>query len=333
MATDKLAAPRPVYRPKLYKTLLSVPEIGAVAAVAVFFIVFTALDKTMAQADNLARMALQGSMIGLAAFGMSFLMIAGEIDLSAGATAGLAAAVAGMLRVYLGWPELACYATAVAVGALVGLINSLIVLRFRMPSFFATLGMSFVVAGLTNWMLQGAWIDFIDRIPMLRSVLTASPIFGLPWLFLMVLLAYIVGDLLIRLTVLGPILAAVGGNRQAAEIVGINVPRVKTLCFVFCSMIGAVAGVAVGGYAGMTDYSIGIDWMLWIIAIAIIGGGSLRGGVGSVIGAFLGTVLVEIIRTGLFDAHVQHNAQGIVIGAVLVGAAILDALRRKSAQY
>jgi ribose transport system permease protein len=278
-------------------------------------------------------MAVQGSMIGLAAFGMSFLMIAGEIDLSAGATAGLAAAVAGMLRVYLGWPELACYASAIVVGALVGLLNSLVVLRFRMPSFFATLGASFVVIGLTNWLLQGAWIYIRDKIPMLLTVVTPSPIFGMPWLFVMLLPAYVIGDLLIRFSVLGPILTAVGGNRQAAEIVGINVPLVKTLCFMFVGVCAALAGLAVVGYAGMTDYSIGIDWMLWIIAIAIIGGGSLRGGVGSIIGALLGTCLVEIIRTGLFNAHVQTNAQGIVIGGVLIVAAILDALRRKSAQY
>jgi ribose transport system permease protein len=333
MATAETTSSAPAYRQPLYKRFLNVQEIGALVGVVVFFLAFVLVDKNMAEAGNLRLMSLQGSMIGLAAFGMSFLMIAGEIDLSAGATAGLAAAVAGMLRIYLGWPELACYACAVAVGAVVGLINSVIVLRFHMPSFFATLGMSFLVAGLTNWFLQGAWIDFIDRIPLLRSVLTPSPVFGLPWLFLMVLLAYIIGDLLIRLTVLGPILSSVGGNRQAAEITGINVTLVKTLCFVFCSVIGALAGLAVGGYAGMTDYSIGIDWMLWIIAIAIIGGGSLRGGVGSVIGAFLGTCLIEIIRTGLFDAHVQTNAQGIVIGGVLIGAAILDALRRKSAQY
>jgi ribose/xylose/arabinose/galactoside ABC-type transport system permease subunit len=202
-----------------------------------------------------------------------------------------------------------------------------------MPAFFATLGTSFLIAGVTIWMLQGAWIDIMDQIPMLLNVLKPSPIFGLPWLFLLGVLAYIIGDLLIRFTVLGPILSSVGGNRQAAAIVGINVPLVKTLCFVFCSVCAALAGLAVVGYAGMTDATIGIDWMLWIIAIAIIGGGSLLGGVGSIIGAFLGTALIEIIRTGLFAANIQTNAQGIVIGAVLIGAAILDALRRKSAQY
>jgi ribose transport system permease protein len=321
------------YRPPIYKRLLNIQEIGVLIGVAVFFTVFVLIDKNMGQIGNLQLMSLEGSLIGLAAFGMSFLMVAGEIDLSAGATAGLAAVVAGMLRAYLGWPELACIASAVAVGALVGLFNSLIVLRFGMPAFFATLGASFLLSGLSIWLVQGTWIYTRDMTPLLLSVMAPSPIFGLPWLFIVLLPTYIIGDLLMRFTVLGPILMSVGGNRQAAAIVGINVPLVKILCFMFVGVCAALAGLAVMGYAGTADPTIGIDWMLWIIAIAIIGGGSLRGGVGSIIGAFLGTCLVEIIRTGLFDAHVQTNAQGIVIGGVLIGAAILDAVRRKSAQY
>jgi ribose transport system permease protein len=334
MALAVTTAPAPAFRPRLSKALLSIPELGVSAAVVVFFAVFVVIDPHMGTLENLRLMSLQGSMVGLAAFGMSFLLIAGEIDLSAGATAGLAAVIAGLLRFYLGWPELACYGCAVALGAVVGLINSVVVLRIGMPSFFATLGASFLIAGLTNWLVQGSWISTLDKTPLLVSVLQPSPVFGLPWLFVLLLLpAYIIGDLLIRLTVVGPLLTAVGGNRQAAEIAGINVPLVKTLCFMFVGICAALAGLAVAGYAGTIDATIGIDWMLWIIAIAIIGGGSLRGGVGSVIGALLGTVLVEIIRTGLFDANVKTNAQSIVVGAILIGAAVLDAFRRKSAQY
>jgi ribose transport system permease protein len=302
-------------------------------AVVVFFAVFVAADKSMGQAANLERMALQGSMVGLAAFGMSFLMIAGEIDLSAGATAGLAAAVFGLLRANQGWPELACAGAALAAAAGVGLFNSIIVLRIRMPSFFATLGSSFLVTGLATWLLQGAWIWIGDQVPLLLTLVKPSPVFKLAWIFLLLLPAYIIGDLLIRFTRLGPTLTAVGGNRQAAEIVGINVLLVKTLCFVFVSVCAGLAGLCVVAYGGTTDAVIGSDWMLWIIAIAIIGGGSLRGGVGSIIGALLGVALVEIIRMGLFNAQVKTNAQGIVIGAVLIGAAILDVMRRKTAQY
>jgi ribose transport system permease protein len=333
MATAKTTVPAPAYRPPLSKMFLNIPELGVALAVVVFFIGFVMVDKRTLEVGNLQLMATEGSMVGLAAFGMSFLMMAGEIDLSAGATAGLCAVIAGMLRANLGWPELACYAAVVGVGALVGFMNSLVVLRLRMPAFFATLGASFLLSGLSTWLLKGTWIYLMDQIPLLLSVLSPSPVFGLPWLFIILLPAYIIGDLLIRFTVLGPILTAVGGNRQAAGIVGINVPLVKTLGFMFVGVCAALAGLAVVGYTGTTDPSIGDGWLLWIIAIAIIGGGSLRGGVGSIIGALLGTVLVEIIRTGLFNANVKTNAQGIVIGAVLVGAAILDAFRRKSAQY
>jgi len=333
MATSKQTAPGPAYRPQLYKTLLSTPELGVLAAVVVFFVIFVAIDKSMGQAKNLERMALQGSMIGLAAFGMSFLMIAGEIDLSAGATAALGAAVFGLLRANQGWPELACAAGALAAAAGVGLFNSFVVLRIRMPSFFATLGSSFLVAGLATWLLQGSWIWMGDQIPLFIRLVKPSPVFGLAWIVLLVLPAYVIGDLLIRFSRLGPILTAVGGNRQAADIVGINVPLVKTLCFVVVSLCAGFAGITVMAYGGTTDATIGSDWMLWIIAIAIIGGGSLQGGVGSIMGALLGTVLVETIRLGLANAQVKTNAQGIVIGSILIVAAILDVVRRKTAQY
>jgi ribose/xylose/arabinose/galactoside ABC-type transport system permease subunit len=94
-----------------------------------------------------------------------------------------------------------------------------------------------------------------------------------------------------------------------------------------------MAGLLVMGYAGTADAAIGDGWLLWVVAIAIIGGGSLRGGVGSIIGALLGTILIQIIRMGLANARVQTNAQGIVIGAILLGAAVLDVMRRRSAQY
>jgi ribose transport system permease protein len=301
--------------------------------VLVFFAAFTFANSSMAAPANLALMALQGSFLGLAAFGMSFLMIAGEIDLSSGATAGLAAAVAGLLLSTTGWPEWASYAAALVVAMCVGLLNSFVVLKIRMPSFFATLGTSFMVWGLAIWLLKGQWIYVGEMVPALKGLLAPSPVFGFAYIFLALLAAYLIGDLLMRTSRLGPILCAVGANRRAAEIVGINVTLVKTLCFVFVSLCCGIAGLLVIGYGGTTDASIGEGWLLWVIAIVIIGGGSLRGGVGSIIGVLLGTILIQIIRIGLANAGVQTNAQGIVVGAILIGAAALDVLRRRVVQY
>lgn len=333
MTTDQTTLQESSYRRPFYKRLLAVTELGAIVAVVLFFLVFTLADKSMANPANLARMALQGSFLGLAAFAMSFLMIAGEIDLSSGATAALSAAVAGVLLINFGWPEWASYAAALGVAVLVGLLNAFITLKVRMPSFFATLGTSFLVSGLAIWILKGAWLYVAEEIPVLMKVLNPSPLFALPWIFIGLLLAYLIGDFLMRTSRLGPTLTAVGGNKRAAEIVGINVPLVKTLCFVFVSACCGLAGILVMAYSGTTDAMIGDGWLLWVIAIAIIGGGSLSGGTGSIIGAFFGTVLIQVIRMGLLNAKVQTNAQGIVIGAILIAAAALDVLRRKSIQY
>jgi ribose/xylose/arabinose/galactoside ABC-type transport system permease subunit len=335
MAIDQVSvsASEPVYSQPFYKRLLSVPELGVFVAVVVFFAIFTVTNKSMAGSDNLIRMALQGSFLGLAAFGMGFLMIAGEIDLSSGATAALSAAVAGVMLMNFGWPEWASYGAALAAAVLVGLLNAFITLKIRMPSFFATLGTSFLVSGLAIWILKGTWLYVAEQIPTLAKILTPSPIFTLPWLVVALLIAYLAGDFLMRTSRLGSILTAIGGNRRAAEIVGINVPLVKTLCFVFVSVCCGMAGILVVAYSGTTDATIGEGWLLWVIAIVIIGGGSLQGGTGSIIGVMLGLILIQIIRMGLLAANIQTNAQGIVVGLILLAAATFDVIRRRSLQY
>jgi ribose transport system permease protein len=315
------------------RRLLNIPEIGAVASVVVFFVAFTVANETMAAPSTLLIMAKNASFIGLAAFAMSFMIIAGEIDLSSGATAGLAAVLAGMLIYFAGWKE--APAVLVALGAClgVGLLNSLIVLKFGMPSFFGTLATSFTLTGLMVWLLNGEFLYFEEGIEGIQWFSSPSPILNLPWSFVILVVVYIIGDLMMRFSRLGPILAAVGGNPRAAQIVGINVKLVKTLCFVFVSLICGIAGLWVMGFGNTATAGIGENWLLWVVAIAIIGGGSLRGGVGSIIGAFVGTLLIEVIRQGLNAARVQTNAQGIVVGAVLLGAAALDAMRRRAIKY
>jgi ribose transport system permease protein len=320
-------------QPPLIKRVLAYQEVAVIGACALFFLIFTAANPAMAERENLLRMALQGSFLALATLPLSFLMIAGEIDLSSGSVGALAAAVAGVLIASQGWAEPAAYAVALAAAVGVGALNAFIVLKIKMPSFFATIGMSFLVSGLAIWILKGAWLYLGEMIPMLQKIVAPSPIFALPWIFVIVLTLYIVGDVLMRTSKIGPILTAVGGNRRAAAITGINVTLTKAILFLFVSLCCGAAGILVMAYASTTDASIGQGWMLWLIATVIIGGGSLRGGVGSVIGAFFGVVLVQIIRMGLLFAGVQTNAQGIVIGGVLLGAAVLDVIRRKSIQY
>ena len=305
------------------------PEMGILIGVIFSFLIFFLADNSMADTSTLVRMATQGTCIGFAAYGMSYLMITGEIDLSSGAVAGLAAAVSGMM-LDSGYSEITSYMAALSVAALVGFLNSFMTLVIGIPSFFGTLGTSFAASGLTIWLLKGSWIYTGDYIPLLDLIFSPSLFLEFPWIFLFYIILIIFGDLLIRTSKLGTILKATGGNLLSAKIAGINTNFVKTTCFLFTSINFGFAGILVMGYSGTTDFSIGMDWILWVIAIAIIGGGSLRGGIGSIFGTFLGVCLIQIIRMGLINADIQTNAQKIVVGTILIGAATFDSLKIKS---
>ena len=333
MQATESAEPRQKASRSFFRRLLNTPELGAGVAIIVFFLIFTALDSSMADPGNFVRIATQAAFMGLAAFGMAFLMLAGEIDLSAGATAGLGAAVAGALVSLSGLPEWQAIVGGLIAAVLVGLLNSFITLKIGMPSFFATLSTGFIVTGVALVILQGRWLYVVDLVPLL-SVMGEPSVFGeLPWTVVFYLVLVVVGDFLVRRSKLGAILSATGGNKRAAQVSGINTNLVKTLCFVFVSMCSALAGMFVMSATLAADQAIGLGWQLWVIAIAIIGGASFSGGVGSILGAFLGTILMMIIRTGLAAARIQTNAQGVVVGTILIAAAVLDVARRKMKQY
>lgn len=337
MQSDELlkTAPSPTAPPTpgWFRRLLTIPELGAAAAIVLAFLFFAAIDRTMADPGTFVRILTQTAFMGFAAYGMSYLMIAGEIDLSTGAIAGLGAAVTAILVADVGLPEWQALIAALIVAIAAGLLNSFIVLKIGMPSFFATLGTSFVITGCTVVLLQGRWVYILDKVPVLAALGSPSPFFDLPWMFLLYLVLVLVGDFLMRRSKLGAVLSATGGNRRAADVSGINTTLVKTLCFIFIAICSAFAGLMVMNIGLAADPDIGTGWQLWIIAIAIIGGCSFSGGVGSIIGGMLGTILIMIIRIGLAAANIQTNAQGVVVGAILVTAAVLDVLRRRVKRY
>ncbi len=333
MGANNLVSRLQLGMPGLGRRLLNVPELGTFAAIVIFFLLFTALDSSMATPEGLVRLFTQITYMGFAAFGMSHLMLAGEIDLSTGAVAGLAAAVAAGLIGDLGWPEWAGLAAAIFAAILAGLLNSLVVLKIGVPSFFGTLGTHFVILGIMQAILRGRWIMVEDKVPFLTLVTSPSPFFGLPWTFIIFVGAVLVGDFMIRRSRFGAMLSATGGNRQAADISGINTALVKTLCFVLVSVCAAIGGLLVMNAAVSADPQIGDGWQLWVVAIAVIGGSSFSGGLGSILGGFVGVLLIQIIRLGLGAAQIKTNAQGVVVGAILIVSAILDVLRRRVKQY
>jgi len=322
------AAPPSARQPRLIRRIASVPELGLAVAVVMAFALFTALDRSMLAPVNLKTIVTRSSFIGFAALGMSVLMLAGEIDFSA----GVAATFASLVHNYLGgsgWGETTSLVGGLLAAAAIGWLNSFLVLDVGLPSFLATLSTYIVISGVIPFIHGNSFA--LGRSP-LAGLGSPSPLFGAPWAFILFLGAVAIGEILIRRTRLGPLLWSTGAHARAAESVGINTAAVKTLCFMFCSVCAAVGGFLVIATMNIAP-AYGEEWQVWVPAIAIIGGASLLGGSGSLLGALLGTLLLLVVRTGLGAANLGNNAQGVVVGGILVAALIVDGVRRKAKRY
>jgi ribose/xylose/arabinose/galactoside ABC-type transport system permease subunit len=210
---------------------------------------------------------------------------------------------------------------------LVGLVNGLITVRLGLTSFITTLGTHYLSFGIAMALAEG---KEIIGLPAVLSTWGNAPILGVSPGFLIFVVLVLVGDLVLKRTTLGGMVIATGGNRLAARVAGINTDRVKIACFVLVSTLAAVAGLLTMARFQAGDVYIGRPWQLTVIAISVLGGVSLLGGVGTILGAFFGAFLVQAIRSSLVMLGVQATGQDLVIGVFLVIAATADVLRRRT---
>jgi ribose/xylose/arabinose/galactoside ABC-type transport system permease subunit len=308
--------------------ILRIPELGVGAAAVAAFIVFTVLDRSMAAPSNLTAIFTRSSSIGFGVLGMSVLMLAGELDLSVGVAAYYATFIFSNLEGQ-GWPEAPSLLGALLAMLLIGWLNSVLVLEARLPSFLATLCTNFILSGLL-WFIPFNWNGPAVQVSF-AWLGKSSPLAGLPWIFVVFAVVVLVGDMMVRRTRVGSVLYATGANRQAAETVGIDTGHVKMLCFMFASVCGGLASFAFTATVGtlvVEDLSV-----LWLIAIAIIGGCSLGGGAGSLLGGLLGTLLLMVVRSGLGAVQFGGMEQGVMVSGILVAAILLEAARSKAKKY
>ncbi len=269
--------------------------------------------------------------VGLVAIGVTILMICGEFDLSVGSVFALMPmAVAIMLNADV--PFLAAVLVGLAICACVGLINGAVTLYFAIPSFITTLGMLFIARSLTVVISGGfppllpadvptwAFTDYVGPGRLIRV--------SLLWFLAVAVLA----AALLSLTNLGNWIKASGGFLEAAGSMGIPVNRVKIFCFVLCSMLAGFAGLIQVLRLGSPLPSIGEGMELQAVAAAVIGGTALTGGVGTVLGAIVGALLIRVIDNGLVLTQVDANWFKFAIGALTILAVVANSWLRRTAR-
>ncbi len=317
-----------VTSPRAPKRRFRMREITILASVLIAIAVFGALNPRFLGLESALAILEGASSDGLMVIGMTIVIVCGAFDMSVGSSMAFCGLVAAMVMKSHGPISLAVLA-ALAAGALVGWINGTIVTRLKINPFITTLGMMSILRGVVQVITRSAPPTGFPE-GFLKIAWGTVFTIRLPWgpvevRFPVILLvaAMIAGDFLLRrLTYLRQVYF-IGSNEEAARLTGIATARVKTFAFVLTGFLAGVTGVIVTSRANAIDANAGMGAELRVIAAVIVGGASLSGGRGTILGSFLGLLLMQIITTGLVFIDVAAEAQQIAVGLVLILAAVI----------
>lgn len=304
----------------------SVPPMLVLGAVLVALVVgFGLATDRFLTATTLRTIANQVPELVIAAVGLTFVLVIGGIDLSVGAVLALTSSVLGLglLQMGLGLP--AATALALAAGLLAGLWNAFLSVDLRLPSFIVTLGTMEMARGLTYLVTRSQTQYVGERVEWLA----APTALGLSLAFLAAVGLVVVGEVVLRSTVLGRHAVAIGTNEEAVRLAGIDPRPVKRAIFAAAGLLAGVAGIVYTARLGAADPNAGLGFELQVIAAVVVGGTRLMGGHGSVVGSFLGVLIIAVLGSGLAQAGAQEPTKRLVTGAVIVAAVVADRLRQR----
>jgi ribose transport system permease protein len=311
---------------RLLRKLAESPEAGVIVACVLVFVIIAANAPTYTSVGNLQVMGRDLAQVGILAVGESVVILTGGIDLSVGALAGLAGILTAWFNVNQGMPAPVAIVLTLVICAAIGVWHGTMVTRLNVPPFVITLVTYTIAQGMALAITTGTPINGIDP---LFSNLSQFYIGRIPVPALFFLGAVAIAWFALERTYVGRQIYAVGGNKEAARLAGIPVARRVTTAYVSSAVLAGVVGVLVIGRMNVADPSVGSGWELTAIAAAVVGGVSLFGGEGRMVGIAAGAILLEFIANGLLALHVNTYYQTVVQGAVLGAAILLDRLRAR----
>lgn len=306
---------------------LAFDEAGVLAGLAVLVVVVAVKDPAVLEFGSLVDLLRQSSFVGIMACGMVFLLAMREIDLSVGATYALSIVGAATVMADGVDPWLAV-ALGLVIGTALGALNGVLSNSLRVPTIVVTLGTLSMYRGIVLVWTDGAPVTGLDTEHAFFTIFGGDWL-GIPaagWVF--VLIAILL-TILFKRTRFGVMVRSVGSNERVSEFSGIPVDRVRLYALALVGALCGVAGMLTLAYFQTADPTLGVGIELQVIAAAIIGGTSLAGGSGTVVGAMIGALLIQFITTGLVRFEVPANWSGFVTGAVIVIAVALDGLVRR----
>ncbi len=303
------------------------PFIGLLLVIALFG--FFAYEENFLSAYNFKTVATQTVIVGLGAIGMTFVIVSGGIDLSVGSVIALSSVVCAVL-LRSGVPAPLAVLGGVSTGAICGMINGLLITWLRIVPFIVTLGMLGIARGFAKYLADEQKVD--ADAAWLGELMTKSPdpawLIVSPGVWMMFLFALGMAFVL-RNTVLGTYTFAIGSNEATARLCGVPVPRSKVVIYLLCGVFAGLAGVMQFGRLTVGDPTTAMGKELDVIAAVVIGGGSLAGGEGRILGSIIGAFMMAFLANGCNLTDVPNYVQEILIGVIIIAAVAVDRLRHR----
>ncbi len=311
----------------------TIQRLMAFGALIIIFIAFSLASPYFFTFRNVIGILISTAVNGLLAIGVTFIIISGGIDLSVGTVMTLSAVMSGVFITYWNLPVPLGVLAGILTGSLAGSINGTLVSKFSIPPFVATLGMLNMARGfsLVISKLSPIYFDLdksVSSIAMGSVLGSIIPGFEIPNAVLILFGSAIIAGLILSKTILGRYCYAIGSNEKAVRLSGVNVVLWKTAIYTTAGLFVGIAGVVIAARLNSAQPSLGLGYELEAIAAAVIGGTSLSGGEGTILGTIIGAFIISTLTNGLRIMSVPQEWQIIITGFIIILAVYLDILRR-----
>ncbi|MBR22028.1 MAG: ribose ABC transporter permease [Leifsonia sp.] len=300
----------------------------AFGTLVVLLVFFSIASDNFFTWSNVSGILLATAVIGILALGTTFVITTGGIDLSLGTGMTLSAVMTGVVAVNLGMPLVIGVLAGIATGALIGLINGLNVAYLKLPPFIATLAMMMVAQGLAL-VISGVRPIYFSGVPGFKQIALGELVPGLPNAVLILFVLAAAAYVLFSKTLFGRFTVAIGSNEEATRLSGVNTNRWKVIIYTVAGLFTGIAGVVIAARLDSAQPQLGVGYELQAIAAVIIGGTSLLGGRGSIVGTLIGALIMSVLINGLRILSIQTEWQNVVVGVVIAIAVFADSLRNR----
>jgi ribose/xylose/arabinose/galactoside ABC-type transport system permease subunit len=289
-------------------------------------VIIASIRPVFLSVDNIFNVIRQVSMIGIMSVGMTFVILSADIDLSVGSVAGFCGALTAGLMVRQGLSPLVSILLPLPVAALMGWVMGIVITKAKVHSFVVSLGMMSIARGLALVYTKGL---SIGNVPKAFGALGGGMVGPIPVPVIVFAAFMIIGYLVLTRTPYGRAIYAIGGNQEAARLSGIKVDRYRIMNFVICSTLAGFAGIILASRTRSAWPAAATGWELDVISAVVIGGTSFFGGRGGMVGTLIGALFLGVLRNGANLIGVSPFYQQILIGALVVGAVVIDRLRQR----